>query len=151
MPATLEIERSTIIRAHEEDIFPYLNDLRQYRPWAALDAELEETPVLTGGAESGLGQNQAWQDGPEGFELGSREIVQEAAPEFVQLKVTVNGEESTTTHAIFRNPDQTVTVLSKREIPQPGFPYIHRLRGSIMKPQIGRSLEDALDRLKTQV
>ena len=151
MPETLEVERSTTVGAYEEDIFPYLNDLKQYQSWAALDAKLDGTQILTGGAESGLGQNQAWQDGPKGYEVGSREIVQESAPEFVQLRVTVNGEETTTTHAVFRNPDDIVTVLSKREIPQPGFPYINRLRGRLMKPKIGKSLEAALSRLKTQV
>jgi len=151
LPATLEIERSTIVSAYEEDIFPYLNDLKQYQSWAALDARLRETTVLTGGAESGLGQTQAWQDGPKGYEVGSREIVQESAPEFVQLRVTVNGEETTTTHAVFRNPDDTVTVLSKREIPQPGFPYINRVRGRLTKSQIGKNLETALSRLRTQI
>lgn len=151
MPATLEVERSIIVNAHEEDVFPYLNNLETYRSWSALDAHLEDVSILTGGAESGLGQTQAWRNGPKGYEVGSREIVQESAPEFVQAKVTVNGVETTTTHALFSNSNGTVTILTKRELPQPGFPYIGRLRATITKNHIVNELDAALAKLKIQI
>lgn len=151
MPATLEVERSTIINAYPDDVFPLLNDLKSYKSWAALDDQLGQVPILTGGAESGMGQTQAWQNGPKGYEVGSREIMQESAPEFVQIQVSVNGQVSSTMHAILITEPGIVTVLSKREIPQPGFPYIGRLRGFMRKQQIADNLDAALVRLKTQI
>lgn len=151
MPATLEIERSITVDAYEEEVFPYLNDLKEYESWAALDARLGKVKILTGGAESGLGQTQAWKSGPKGYEVGSREIMQESAPEFVQIQLTVNGKEMTTTHAVFKNENGSLSVLTKREIPQPGFPFIGRLRGELIKSRISNDLDAALSRLKTEV
>ena len=151
MPPTLEVERSIVVNAHEEDVFPYLNDLKNYKSWSALDARLGNASILTGGAESGLGQTQAWQSGPKGYEIGSREIVQESVPEFVQLQVRVNGVDTTTTHALFKNPNGTVTVLTKRELPQPGFPYVGRLRAGLTKNHIAKNLDAALVKLKIKI
>lgn len=151
MPATLEIERSTVVNAYAEDIFPLLNDLKAYESWAALDARLEGASILTGGAESGVGQTQVWQNGPKGVESGSREIMQEAPSEFVQIQVSVNGQVTTTTHAILKMDTGPVTVLTKREIPQPGFPYVGRLRSIVIKSRIENNLDEALARLKTHI
>lgn len=151
LPETLEIERSTVVNAYPDDVFPHLNDLKAYDSWAALDDRLGPVKILTGGAESGVGQTQAWQNGPRGYEVGSREIMQESPPEFVQIQVSVNGDISSTTHAILKTNPGKVTVLSKREIPQPGFPYLGRLRGLIVKQQISDDLDAALDRLKTEI
>lgn len=150
LPATLTIERSLSMDAHSDDVYFYLEDLTSYRNWSALDAQLEEARVITGGADLGVGQNQAWQNGPNGYEFGSREIIQTQTGEFVVLKVNISGQDITTTHAIL-NSDEGVTVLSKIEVPQPGFPYLARIRGLSAKANYETALDAALARLKVQV
>ncbi len=151
MPATLSVERSVTMNAHADDAYFYLDDLAQYRNWSVLDAQLGEAQMITGGADVGVGQTQAWQNGPKGFEFGSREIIQTQIGEFVVLKVNIIGQDITTTHAIFKNEGDTITVLSKTEWPQPGFPYIGRLRGITAKKNYETALDSALARLKVQV
>lgn len=151
LPENLTIERSIAMQAHSDDVFFYLEDLNQYRNWSALDAQLDDTQVITGGADIGVGQNQAWQDGPVGYEFGSREIIQTQMGEFVVLKVNVVGQDISTTHAVFKNDGDSVTVLSKIEIPQPGFPYLGRLRVLSTTADYENALDAALARLKVQV
>jgi len=151
MSPTLVIERSIEMEAHSDDIFPYLEDLEYYRTWSALNEKLGDTRLITGGADIGTGQTQAWQEGPKGFEFGSREILQSQPAEFVQILTNIAGQNTNTTYALFANEDETVTVLSKIELPQPGFPYIGRLRRFIVQPSLNAEMDEALARLKTQV
>lgn len=151
MSPTLVIERSIEMEAHADDVFPYLEDLEYYRNWSALNEKLGDTRMITGGADIGTGQTQAWQEGPQGFEFGSREILQSQPAEFVQIATNIAGQNTNTTYALFSNGDDTVTVLSKRELTQPGFPYIGRLRRFVVEPAMNADLDAALGRLKVQV
>lgn len=151
MSATLTVERSIVMDAHADDVFPYLEDLEYYQNWSVLNEKLGDTRLITGGADIGTGQTQAWQDGPQGYEFGSREILQSQPGEFVQIEMNIAGRNITKTHAVFLNEDDTVTVLSKQELSQPGFPYIGRLRRIVVKPSIESDIDKALARLKVQV
>jgi len=151
MPATLSVERSLKLEAYPGDVFPYLNDLRLYKDWSALDQKIGNTTLIQGGAETGVGQSQIWQNGPDDLEFGTREILQSQENEFVQIRLNISGHDTTTTHAIFDNEDETITVLSKRELPQPGFPYLARLRTLRVKPNLEADLDAALSRLKILV
>jgi len=130
MSPTLVIERSIEMEAHSDDIFPYLEDLEYYRTWSALNEKLGDTRLITGGADIGTGQTPA---------------------EFVQILTNIAGQNTNTTYALFANEDETVAVLSKIELPQPGFPYIGRLRRFIVQPSLNAEMDEALARLKTQV
>ena len=60
-PKTFRLERSTMIKAPPEKIFPLVNDFRRWTawsPWEKLDAELKRD---YGGAENGKGATYAWQ------------------------------------------------------------------------------------------
>ncbi len=147
MPNTLAIERSIEMDAYSDDVFPYLGNLEYYKDWSVLDHKLGNTALITGGADEGTGQSQAWQNGPKGYEFGSREIVQSQPGEFVQINLNIVGEESLMTHAMTTNSDGIVTVLSLHEIPQPGFPYVARLRRYLVKSGYEALMDDALNRL----
>jgi len=151
LPSSLTIERSTKVEAYSGDVFPYLNDLTLYKNWAALDQSLGNAVLITGGAETGVGQSQVWQEGPESFEYGTRDILQSQSNEFVQLGVAIMGHDTTMTYAVLDNEDDTVTILSKYELPQPGFPYLGRLRTLRVEPMIASEIDQALARLKLLV
>lgn len=151
LPETLSVERSSTVEAYAEDVFPYLNDLDNYRGWAALDKRLDNTTIVSGGSEEGVGQKQIWQEGPAGFEFGSREIVQSQSNEFVQIDVNIMGRAISVTYAIFDNGDGTVTVLSKREMEQPGFPYLGRIKNMRRNSGLTEDLDASLSRLKLLV
>lgn len=151
MSQTLVVERSIVMDAHADDVFPYLEDLEYYQSWSVLNEKLGNTRLITGGADIGKGQTQAWQEGPQGYEFGSRAILQSQPGEFVQIEMNVAGQMIQNTHAVFANENDTVTVLSKQELPQPGFPYIGRLRRLAVTPSIEADIDQSLARLKVQV
>jgi uncharacterized protein YndB with AHSA1/START domain len=76
-PDTFRLERSTVIKAAPEKIFPFVHDFRRWTawsPWEKIDADLKRD---YGGAASGKGATYAW----EGKKAGSgRMEIMEATP-----------------------------------------------------------------------
>jgi hypothetical protein len=61
LPREAAVERSIIVRAPPERVFPHLNDLRKFTawsPWARMDPE---TRYSYTGPEQGLGQQMSWE------------------------------------------------------------------------------------------
>jgi hypothetical protein len=84
-PNTFRTERSTVIKAAPEKIYPLINDLHAFNTWnpfKKLDPESKDTYV---GAGSGRGAAYTW----EGKKLGAgrMEIVDTAAPRLVVMKL----------------------------------------------------------------
>jgi uncharacterized protein YndB with AHSA1/START domain len=76
-PDRFRLERSAMIKAPPEKIFPFVNDFRRWTawsPWEKIDPELKRT---YGGAENGKGATYGWEGKKAG--VGHMEII-EAAP-----------------------------------------------------------------------
>jgi len=147
---TQTIERSIEIEAYPEDVFPYINDLRAYSQWAPLHAQLIGPQIVYGGADAGVGQTMAWQNGSGAYPFGSQEIVQSQPGEFVQVQANLSGRAATATHAILLSEDgESVTVLTKSDIPLGGFPYLERVRSKLRTGWFNDQFDASLMRLKT--
>jgi uncharacterized protein YndB with AHSA1/START domain len=84
-PATFRLERSTIIKAPPEKIFPFVNDFRQWRawsPWENIDADLKRD---YGGANAGVGATYAWEGKKAG--IGRMEITEARSPSRILIKL----------------------------------------------------------------
>jgi len=150
MPSTQSVERSIIVDAYPEDVFPFLNDLSIYSQWSALHQQIEGAQIVYGGAESGIGQTMAWQNGGKSYPFGSQEIIQSQAGEFVQIKVNLAGRAATATHAILPLTNaEGITVLTKSEIDLGGFPYLERVRAKTKQGWYDEQFDISLQRLKT--
>ncbi len=150
LPATQTVERSVEVKAYPEDIFPLLNDLKAYSQWSPLHALLTDAETIYGGAESGVGQTMAWQNGTGAYPFGSQEITQSQSSEFVRVQVNLSGKLATATHAILPSPDgESVTVLTKSEIELGGFPYLERVRSKLRSGGLNSQFDNSLMRLKT--
>lgn len=61
LPSRYRVERSTVINAKPETIFPLLNELRRWPEWTAWTTNREPTLVYThSGPASGVGAVQSW-------------------------------------------------------------------------------------------
>lgn len=150
MSPTQLIERSIEIKAHSEDVFPFLNNLEAYSQWSPLHAQIADAQIIYGGANEGIGQTMAWQGSEGAYPFGSQEIIQSQAGEFVQLKVNLSGQEATATHAILPlSSGDGVTVLTKSEITLGGFPYLDRVRTKLRQGWFDDQFDKSLMRLKT--
>ena len=73
-PDTFRIERSMLMQAPAEKVFPHIDDLHNWNawsPWAQMDPAMTQT---YGGAPSGKGATQSW-SGNSKVGQGSMEIV----------------------------------------------------------------------------
>ncbi|MDF0668482.1 MAG: SRPBCC family protein [Nitrospira sp.] len=84
-PDTFRLQRSTIINAPPEKIFPFLSDFQHWlvwSPWEKLDPELKRS---FSGASQGKGAQYQW-EGNSKVGTGGMEIM-EAAPSKIRLKL----------------------------------------------------------------
>ncbi len=147
-PNAFRVERSTVIAAPPEKIFPLINDLHQWEPWSPwekLDPALKRS---YSGAGSGLGAVYEWQ-GNKDVGHGRMEITQSTAPTHVVLKL----------HFIkpFEAHNTVEFVLSKEaggtRVTQAMYgpsPFIAKLMGLVfsMDKMVGSKYEEGLGNLK---
>lgn len=85
-PDTFRVERSAIIKAPPERIFPLINDFRRWgawSPWEKMDPAMTRTHS---GAASGKGSVYAW-EGNDKVGKGRMEIVESSPPSKVTIKL----------------------------------------------------------------
>ena len=149
LPAVQTSERSVEIKAHDEDVFARLNDLRSYEQWSPLQPALQGANIIYDGPDMGVGQSMVWKDGSGEHSFGAQEILQSSDLEFVQLSQNLAGRELTATHAILtQGSGEGVIVLTKTETALGGFPYLSRVRAKLKAGAANQDLDAALSRLK---
>lgn len=85
-PDNFRVQRSRVIQAPAEKIFPFINDLAQWglwSPWEKMDPTMKKT---LSGPPSGVGAVSAW-DGDKRVGSGRMEIIDSAAPSKVTLRL----------------------------------------------------------------
>lgn len=85
-PATFAIQRSAVMQASAETIFPLINNFHQWTkwsPWENRDPALHRT---YGGAESGKGAIYAW-EGNKNVGSGRMEILDASSPSKITIKL----------------------------------------------------------------
>lgn len=89
LPSEWRVERSTTIEASVEEIFPYLNNLKNWADWIPWD---DPTMVRTyEGPEEGVGAISQWRS--ERWNAGLVEIEKSIPDHFVGYSVTMGGGE----------------------------------------------------------
>lgn len=86
-PSTFRIQRSTVIAAPPDKVFPLINDFHLWQKWAPQDRDDPTVKRSFAGASSGVGAISDWSGkGPTG--AGRMTIIESAAP----IKVTVQAD-----------------------------------------------------------
>ena len=84
-PNTFRVERSAVINAPPEKVFPFVSDFHQWRawsPWENMDADLKRS---YGGAAAGKGATYAWEGRKSG--TGRMEITEATPSSRVLIKL----------------------------------------------------------------
>ena len=144
------VERSTVIRAPADRIFPLMGDLRnwsQWSPWHELDPDMEITYAST---TTGVGGGYSWTGEKAG--TGSMEIREFEPPSKMTLTISFEGwEDNPSTSSLTLSPTsdgQTVTWKFEGEFK--GNP-IQRYFGLLFEKMVGSDYEKGLANLKTLV
>ncbi len=85
-PDSFRVQRSIVMQAPPEKIFPHINDFQQWvhwSPWENLDPALQRS---YNGAASGTGARYAWQ-GNNKTGTGSMEIIESLPPGKIAIKL----------------------------------------------------------------
>ncbi|WP_309679387.1 SRPBCC family protein [Polaromonas sp.] len=85
-PDSFRIERSTLIKASADKIFPHLNDFRQWEPWSPWEKADPALKRIYSGAPSGVGAAYEWQS-DKGAGHGRMEITESLPPSRLVLKL----------------------------------------------------------------
>ena len=84
--STYSVTRSTVIPAPAKDVFPLVNDFREWpkwSPWETVDPDMKRT---YSGADSGAGARYAW-SGNRKAGAGNMEITESREPEDIRIRL----------------------------------------------------------------
>jgi hypothetical protein len=85
-PATFSIQRSAVMQAPAETIFPLINDFHQWTKWSPWENKDPALKRSYSGAESGKGAVYAW-DGNKNVGSGRMEILDASSPSKITIKL----------------------------------------------------------------
>jgi Polyketide cyclase / dehydrase and lipid transport len=85
-PATFAIQRSAIMQAPAESIFPLINDFHQWTKWSPWENKDPALKRSYSGAESGKGAVYAW-EGNKHVGSGRMEILDASSPPKITIKL----------------------------------------------------------------
>lgn len=87
LPRHIDVERSIVIAAEPDEIFPYLNSMKNFNawsPWADLDPE---TAYVFSGPEFGKGARSEWSSDHPQVGNGAQEIVESEENSLVRTQM----------------------------------------------------------------
>lgn len=149
-PDHFRVERSVVVAAPVERIFPLIDTLQNWRtwsPWERKDPAMQRTYT---GSASGVGASYAWKGNKEVGE-GHMEIVESVSPSTVRFKLDFAVPFEAHNEAVFRL--EPVTGGTHVSWAMTGAsPFMFKLMGLFMNmdEMIGRDFEAGLATLKQQ-
>lgn len=149
-PDVFRVERSTLVNAPPENIYPLIADFHQWTKWSPyekLDPAMKRT---YGGAESGLGANYAW-DGNKDIGAGRMEIDEATPPSKIHIKLDFLRPFEANNRAEFTmTPEGDGTRLTWAMHGPANF--ISKLMGTLfdMDKMVGKDFETGLAALKAE-
>ncbi len=148
-PDTFRVERSIVVNAAPEKIFPLVNDFHGWRAWSPYEKIDPAMNRRYGGAASGKGSTYEWAgNGKSG--AGRMEIVDSQAPSKIGIKLdfTVPFESHNRAEFVMLPQGPATRLTWSMDGPSP---YISKLMGVFfnMDRMIGRDFEIGLENLKT--
>lgn len=147
-PDTFRVERSAIIHASPDKVFPNLNDFRNWKSWSAWDKKDLNMKTTYSGAPSGKGAVYEW-SGDRNVGSGKLEIIESVAPSRLVIQLDFITPFEGHNQAIFTLlPEAEGTkVVWVMDGPMAFVPRIFSIFISMDK-MIGKDFEDSLESLK---
>ena len=147
-PDAFRIERSVVIHAPADQIFPLINSLHQWEPWSPWEKMDPALRRIYSGANSGVGAAYEWQ-GNRDVGHGRMEIIESADPVKVVLKLHFIKpfEANNTVEFVLQQEAGGTRVTQAMYGPSP---YLSRLMSLAfsMDKMVGSKYEEGLGNLK---
>lgn len=150
LPRQIEVERSVIIAAEPDEIFPHLNSLKAFNawsPWADLDPD---TVYVFSGPETGKGARSDWSSENPAVGSGSQEITESELNKSIRTRLDF-GPDGTADGFYELTRVETGTLVTWGFGTDMGNSPVGRYVGLMMDKWVGADFEKGLNRLKALV
>jgi uncharacterized protein YndB with AHSA1/START domain len=150
LPSQTRIERSIVIDAPPDRIFPHVNGMRAFHawsPWADIDPQ---TRYEFSGPEQGVGSRMQWASGNQQVGQGSQEITRSEPDQLVVTTMTFGDEGEGTATFVLEPADQSTRVRWLFDT-RFGWDLFGRYVGLMLDSMIGAQYTRGLQDLKTLV
>ena len=150
MPGSYHVERSVVVAAKPEAIFPWINELKKWQEWSPWTATKDPTVVYAyEGPESGVGAISKWDSKKWGD--GRMQITEADPQKGVKFDLSFNkGKNVCTANFIFAPSGQDTKVTWAMDGTVSRNP-IERLMTVLMEKFVGPDFEEGLKALKKRV
>ncbi|MGV6825934.1 MAG: SRPBCC family protein [bacterium] len=150
LPADVQVERSIVIEAPAENVFPHINSMKvfnQWSPWAKLDPNTEFTFE---GPSYGVGSKMSWYSTQANVASGSQTIVVSKPNKLVMTELDF-GEEGSGTARLELSPAPGGTKVRWVFDTDFGWDLFGRYVGIFMDSMLGPSYDEGLANLKKRI
>ena len=147
LPSKSEVSRSVRIDAPPAEVFPYVNDFRQFNRWSPWFGIDPDTEYEFSGPASGVGAKLEWSSEDPNVGKGSQEIVASVEPERVDTRLEFDGQGDANA-AFVLVPKEGGTQVTWQFDVEWGYNPIGRYMGLMMDEMVGKSYEEGLQKLK---
>lgn len=147
-PDSFRIERSVVIEAPPEKIFPLINDLRRMQTWSAWENVDPGMKRTHSGAANGKGAAYAWEGNSE-IGAGRMEIIASVPSSLITLRMDFIEPFAARNTLEFTLTAESGTTRVTEAISGPS-PYLSKLMGLVfdMDKMIGGKFDESLAALK---
>lgn len=150
LPRHVEVERSLVIAAEPDEIFPHLNSMKAFNawsPWADLDPD---TVYVFSGPETGKGARSEWSSDHPQVGSGSQEIIESELNKSIRTRLDFGPDGiADGFYTLIRVETGTQVIWGFRT--DMGNSLIGRYMGLMMDKWVGGDFEKGLNKLKILV
>lgn len=149
LPNHITVSRAVVINAPEGAVFPYLNNLHNFRawaPWAERDPNLR---VSYSGPETGKGASMSWASEERSVGRGSMQITESDPNRRIDLAIDYNDLEGTAYYTVV--PSGSGSKVTWGFGHETGTSPIKRWRGLMLDGFVGSEYRIGLENLKEQI
>jgi uncharacterized protein YndB with AHSA1/START domain len=143
LPESAHVERSVVVKASPETVFPLLNSLREFNrwsPWSALDPNAVTTFT---GPIAGVGAQMSW-SGNAAIGTGNQVIIESVANQRVKTRLQFGGYDHPSTATFTLSPQGEGTKVIWSYDTSMGYDIVSRYFGVMLDRWIGKDYERGL-------
>ena len=149
LPSHVTVTRSVVINAPESAIFPYLNNLHEFRDWSPWSVRDPQLAVTYGGPQTGKGAQIKWTSRVPSIGTGSMEISETEPNRHIDLAVNFNGLDGTSSYDVV--PAGSGSKVTWTFGYDSGSSPLKRWKALMLDGFVGSEYRAGLDRLKEKV
>ncbi len=147
LPSHTHVERSVIIQAPANAVFPYINNFSQFNKWSPWARKDPNTTYEFSGPESGVNSEMSWQSEHPEVGIGSQKIIASRPYQSVQVFLDFGGKGEAQASYQLEQVSSGTKITWSLDMDH-GWDLLGRIFGLMMDGMVGPDYEAGLSNLK---